>query len=279
MGAVDFSIDMRLVETLRGMLPISVFVETGTFEGEAVARARESFEEIHSIELSDHYYALATERFADDARVTLYHGNSSHVLNALRPKLEDKAVLYWLDAHWCVADEAAGEESQCPLLDELAALRSLNAESVVLIDDARLFLATPPYPHESSHWPRLQEVLERLLGLSPDHELMVVNDVIVFFPGAALAAVSSYAKSYGTDWLARLHQLAVLEQVRDQLEAVAAERLTALEELARECDLQAATASERLAVIEELTRERDLAAQAAEQRALRRGESRQIDAR
>ena len=114
-------------------------------------------------------------------------------------------------------------------------------------------------------------MLEQLLKLSPDHELMVVNDVIVFFPGAALAAVSNHAKSYGTDWLARLHQLAVLEQVRDQLEAVAAERLAALEELAREYDLQAAAASERLAVIEELTRERDLAAQAAARLAHRRG--------
>ena len=266
MGAVDFSIDMRLVESLRRVLPISVFVETGTFEGEAVARARESFEEIHSVELSDHYYAQATERFAGDARVTLYHGDSSHVLSALRPTLENKAALYWLDAHWCVADEAAGEESQCPLLEELAALKDLNAESVVLIDDARLFLATPPYPHESSHWPRMQEVLERLLRLSSDHELMVVNDVIVFFPAAALTAASDYAKSYGTDWLAQVHQLAVLEHARDQLEDVAAERLAAIEELAHERDLQAATARERLAAIEELAHERDFQAATARER-------------
>ncbi len=40
MGAIDFSIDVRLVECLRRELPISVFVETGTFEGEAIARYR-----------------------------------------------------------------------------------------------------------------------------------------------------------------------------------------------------------------------------------------------
>lgn len=293
MGAVDFSIDMRLVETLRRVLPISVFVETGTFEGEAVARARESFDEVYSIELSDHYHARAAERFAGDAGVRLYHGDSSRVLASLRPTLEDKATLYWLDAHWCVADETAGEQSQCPLLDELTALGRLNTESVVLIDDARLFLATPPYPHEASNWPRLQEVVERLLLLSSDHELMVVNDVIVFFPGAALTAVSDHARSYGIDWLAQLHRLAELEHERDQLAGIAIERLEAIEsltraaedratlieqlkaalatidELTRERDLQATTAAERLAAIEELMDERDrLVAEALEHAAL-----------
>lgn len=266
MGAVDFSIDMRLVETLQRVLPISVFVETGTFEGEAVARVRESFAEIHSIELSDHYHARAAERFAGDARVALYHGDSSHVLESLRATLEDKAVLYWLDAHWCAADETAGERSQCPLLDELAALGRLNAESVVLIDDARLFLATPPYPHEASDWPRFQQVLQRLLLLSSSHEIMVINDVIVFFPGLVLASVSDYARLHGTDWLAQLHRLRELTQERDSLAGVAVERLEAIESLTRDRDAQSATAEERLAAIEKLERERDLQTRAAAER-------------
>jgi hypothetical protein len=223
-GAVDFSIDTRLVACLQRALPISVFLETGTFEGEAIARVRDLFDEIHSIELSEHYYAQAADRFADDTRVRLYHGESSHVLNSLRPLLEDKAVLYWLDAHWCVGDETAGAHSQCPLLEELAALGRLNAKSALLIDDARLFLATPPEPHESSDWPRFQEVLQRLLALSPSHEIMVINDVIVFFPEAVLEAVSEYARSHGTDWLVELH-------LREVYEHAAAERLEGIEQL------------------------------------------------
>ena len=36
MGAVHFSIDPRLLARLRDLLPLKVFVETGTYEGESV---------------------------------------------------------------------------------------------------------------------------------------------------------------------------------------------------------------------------------------------------
>jgi hypothetical protein len=259
MGAVDFSIDTKLVECLRQALPISVFVETGTCDGEAIARVRELFDEIHSVELADGYYALAADRFADDPHVRLYHGDSSDVLGSLRPALEEKGVLYWLDAHWCVADETAGKHSQCPILRELEALVRLNEDSVVLIDDARLFLATPPHPHEASDWPRFQQVLERLRVLGPAHELMVINDVIVFFPVVARAAVSEHAQSHAIDWLAEQHHARALEQERDSLARVAAERLEAIESLTR-------AAEERLAALEASERERAALARTAEER-------------
>lgn len=260
MGAVDFSIDRKLVESLRESLPLDVFVETGTFEGEAVARVRELFGEIHTVELSDHYHAVATERFAADPHVTVHHGDAPRVLEELRPSLEGKSVLYWLDAHWCVADETAGEQSQCPLLDELASLGRLDETSVVLVDDARLFLATPPAPHEVSAWPRFHEVAQALARLGPAHELMVVNDVIAFFPPAALPAVTRYARTHGIDWLAELHQRRELERERDKLAAVAAERLEAMESISAEAEERLrvieelkAAADERLATIKELT--------------------------
>lgn len=258
MGAVDFSIDTRLVDCLQRALPMRVFVETGTLEGEAITRVRDSFDEIHSIELSHYYYAHAVDRFAGDPHVRLYHGDSRRALASLRPTLADRAVLYWLDAHWCVADETEGERSQCPLLDELAALGSLNGESVVLIDDARLFLATPPYPYEASDWPGFHQVLQKLLPLSSSHEIAVINDVIIVFPSAIRTALSEHAKSYGIDWLAQVQSRAELEHERDALVETAAERLAAIEKLTCECDLQANAAQERLALIEELEREAEL---------------------
>ena len=119
----------------------------------------------------------------------------------LRSKLSDAGALYWLDAHWCAAGEAAGESSQCPLLDELSAIGKLNDRSVILIDDARLFLAPPLSPHEISQWPTFHEILSRLLSMGTGHELMVINDVIAFFPASANSALVSHAQAYGTDWL------------------------------------------------------------------------------
>jgi hypothetical protein len=244
LGAVNFSFDSELVTYLRRVLPLAIFVETGTFEGESVARALSLFEEIHSVDLSEHYYSEAAQRF-DQEGVHLYHCESSTILRSLRSRLKDRSVLYWLDAHWCVAEDAAGSESQCPLLAELTAIEKLNNESVILIDDARLFLCTPPRPHESSHWPRLQQVIETLTALSTSHQVMVVNDVMIYFPDAVEALIADYARECGIDWLASLRRLDALEEEHRVLHTALDERLREIESLTR-------VAEERLALINEL---------------------------
>jgi len=246
MGAIDFSIDVELVKRLRQTVPFDVFVETGTFEGEAVARMLPFFGEIHSIELSDKFYAEAGARFRDEPAVHLHLGDSARKLRSLRARLERSSVLYWLDAHWCVAESTAGESSQCPLLDEVAAIGKLNDRSVLLIDDARLFLSPPPPPHQSSDWPRFQQVLHGLLDLSRAHEIMVINDVIAFFPSALATSMVDPGRAQSVDILASLGRVAALEQEREVLTAALEERLDAMVELTR-------AAEERLAIIEELS--------------------------
>lgn len=234
MGAVDFSINPRLIEYLREYVPLDLFVETGTFTGDSVRSVLELFDEIHTIELSPDLYAAAVEQFADNANVNVHHGDSADVLGRLRPEMSGRSVLYWLDAHWCVADDTAGEQSQCPLLGELAAIEELNDSSVVLIDDARLFLCTPPHPHEVSQWPRFQQIVETLFTIGSAHEIAVVNDVIAFFPKATAPAVAAYAQAHAVDWLDVLGRLASLEQQREDLMRILDERLALIERLDRD---------------------------------------------
>lgn len=235
MGAVSFSIDVTMVELFLRSLPLTIFVETGTFEGDAAALMLPHFEEIHTIELSDEYYTKAVERFRSCDTITVHHDDSVRALTALRPRLEDESVLYWLDAHWCLADDTAGVHSECPLLAEFDAIGNLNSRSVVMIDDARLFLCTPPKPHETAHWPRFQEVNRRLNSLSPDgHEMMVINDVIVFFPVGVVSDVSEFAHANSIDWLVALRQLEALERDREDTMRTLAERLTLIEEMSAE---------------------------------------------
>lgn len=246
MGAFTFSISRSLVAQLKSALPLRVFVETGTFEGDAIATVRDLFDEVHSIELSNTYYEQARSRFAADAAVHLYHGNSPDVVRHLRSRFANASTLFWLDAHWCVADETAGETSQCPLLEELDSIGKVNGESVILIDDARLFLTTPSRPYEATAWPRLQQVIDSLASLGSSHEIMVINDVMVYFPSSIIDSVSSYARNEGVDWLAQMHQLRELEQIRDGLARAAEDRLEAINELTR-------IAEERQSIIEELS--------------------------
>jgi GT2 family glycosyltransferase len=219
MGAVTFNIDSKLLDALCGVQKFDMFCETGTFHGDTVELARPHFPRLISIELSESLHAEATKRFQSWDSIEIRHGSSARILNELRGELSAKSVFYYLDAHWCVAVDTAGQASQCPLLDELAAIRVLNEESVVLIDDARLFLAPPAYPHEVSQWPGLDEIIRSLRALSDAHRIAVVNDVIVFFPAAMSLAVERYARDNGVDWLQAFKAIECCSQLKEKITA------------------------------------------------------------
>jgi glycosyltransferase involved in cell wall biosynthesis len=217
MGAINFSLDPRLVASLQSALPLKAFVETGTYRGDTVAALASSFDKLVSIELSDSFWTNAAKRFQGYPHIQILQGASPEKLRGLRAELQSIGTLYWLDAHWCAATDTAGELSQCPLLDELSAIGNLNGDSVILIDDARLFLAPPLAPHEISHWPSFHRVVATLLSLSSGHELMVVNDVIAFFPIKAKAEMEAYARFHGVDWLSAGYALKQSEILMPQL--------------------------------------------------------------
>jgi len=136
-------------------------------------------------------------------------GDSAHILVDLMPRLKNRSVLFWLDAHWCADEQTAGAHSQCPLLEELEAIKVLHAESVIVIDDARLFFCAPPKPYEVDQWPGFDIVLRKLHELSCDHEVMAVNDMLIFHPPQIRHHLKSYAHEHSIDWLA------VLDKGRD----------------------------------------------------------------
>jgi hypothetical protein len=249
MGAVSFSIDPSLVSELKKVLPLETFVETGTFEGDTVEKVLNLFDSVYSVELSEEYYRKVAERFRNRSNVFISHGPSPEFLQNLKPKLAGISVLYWLDAHWCVADKTAGGTSQCPLLEELDAIGTLGAQSVVVIDDARLFLCPPPFPHEVAHWPRLDRVLQKLSALDKEHEIAIANDVIIFFPAAARAAVERYAYEHSVNWLTVLDKSRDYDALLTQLKEKERE-LEASVEKDKEIDRLKAAAEERAKVIE-----------------------------
>jgi len=221
MGAVRFSIDPGLVGMLAAELRLNSFVETGTYEGASVRAVLPFFDEIHTIELSDELRSQAEEAFAESPQVHVHGGRSEEALGKLVPKIRNKGkrTLFWLDAHWSDEPASAGEDQACPLLGELAAIETLGTDSVVLIDDARLFLAPPPSPADPDQWPELEEVLSALSELSDQHEPLVIDDVIVFFPRKVGDAVRRYARESGTDWLAEIGRARQSNQRLAALEA------------------------------------------------------------
>jgi hypothetical protein len=207
MGAIHFSIDPDLARLLRDSLDLSLFVETGTFKGDSVALVRSLFKELHTCELSPALHAAAAERFARDGGVHCHLGPAPEILLEIAAQNAGHPILYWLDAHWCSASDTAGEESQCPLLEELDAIHPLHSYSVVWIDDARYFMAPPPEPLVSAGWPSFQQVLDRLQRISPSgqHRLVFANDTILFHPVGISDQIDAYLRRHGADWLQITH--------------------------------------------------------------------------
>ncbi len=241
MGAISFNLDQGLVRELQRLLGFTHFVETGTFRGESLAAVQGLFTRCLSVELSPEYHAVARERFAGVPNVTVLLGDSAQVLAAQRSVYTGHPTLFWLDAHWCAAENSAGEKSQCPLLEEIAAIGHLDGKSAILIDDARLFLGPPPKPHEISAWPTLDAVATALHRTSAEHTLVHYNDVLLFIPAGILPALRPFLQEHTANLLTLADKArdydSVLTQAREKekelsaLHAVADERMKLIQRL------------------------------------------------
>jgi hypothetical protein len=211
MGAISFSLDEKLVEFLVRQLPFTLFVETGAFRGDSLALASRFIPNCRSVEMSPEWFEKVRVRFQGQSNIQVFHDDSPSFLRQHHGEFASQATLFWLDAHWCEAEHTSGQTSQSPLLAELTALQSLHPDSVVLIDDARLYLCAPPRPHHCADWPDFHSVLTALLSLGSSHRVIVLNDVIVFYPGRIVAAMNEYAHNQGVDWLLITHLLHACE--------------------------------------------------------------------
>jgi hypothetical protein len=182
---------LELVVALGRGLGIRNAVETGTAEGHGTALLARAFDRVTTIELSYDQHTLAADRLKGNESVTLLHGDSREILPAVVRASEP--TLYWLDGHWMGQGGALGQDLQCPLLDELEALRGGHPDDCILIDDARFFIASPPPPFDADQWPSLVDVIDRLRDIRPQSHVTVVNDVVIAVPDTARAIVDAYA--------------------------------------------------------------------------------------
>lgn len=82
----------------------SFFVETGCYIGDGIADALSAgYENIISIEISEHYQKICLERFKNNQNVNIIIGDSCEVLyNTI--KNIDKPITFWLDGHFSRAN-------------------------------------------------------------------------------------------------------------------------------------------------------------------------------
>src|SRR3954452_18364513 len=180
-----------LAASLRDALGLRRGIETGTLHGGGARLMGELFDSAASIELSPELHAAASAELAGAPNVEILLGDSREVL----PTLVDPEVptLFFLDGHWS-GGETAGEEFECPVLGEVAALTPGHRDDCVVIDDARLFTASPPPPHDPEKWPTIAELFDALRTAKPGHHVTVLQDVVVAVPASVKPIVDEWGR-------------------------------------------------------------------------------------
>ena len=160
MGVFYPGVPQEHVAWMQAKFGLRHFVETGTFRGKTAAWAADRFAQVTTIEAFKPLYETAKARYQARSNIDFRLGDTCAVLSALVPTLQSPA-LFWLDAHWSGAG-TAGEGNECPVMEELAIINQSPLPHIILIDDARLFLAPPAAPSIAEQWPDILTVYSAL---------------------------------------------------------------------------------------------------------------------
>ena len=196
MGLINFGVPEEEIEFLKHIMKLDVFVEGGTYKGGTAKSMGKKFRKIFTIEKSDIMFEIAKENLKDTNNITLLKGDTREHLDSIIANNEN--ILFWLDAHWSGGD-TYGEEDECPLIEELNIIFKYNKNYVILIDDARLFLAPPPYPHNFNNWQSLTDIMK---AIPESWELIEFEDVIYLFP----KEINNEFKSFLQSIITKQHQ-------------------------------------------------------------------------
>lgn len=179
MGIISFSIPKELVLKFVHFKEIDNFIETGTYKGATSFWAAQHFKKVYTIEIDEGISKETASKVDCPNNIEFLIGNSKDVLPELVENKLSGTCFFWLDGHWCM--EAGGKEEECPLIAELEAIKSIQ-NAIIFIDDARCFLGPLPPPHDSSHWPRIDQIFIKISQLFPDHRFTIQDDVIIVIP-------------------------------------------------------------------------------------------------
>jgi hypothetical protein len=190
MGMTRIGPPVELLREIGNRFRVEKFIETGTFRGNTAVWAGSVYKSVVSIENSLPLYEAAKTKYGDAKNIEFVLGHSAEKLKEIVARLAEPCV-FWLDAHWSGGD-TYGEGDECPIVEEIEAINCSSHDHFVLIDDARLFMAPPPPPHDPRKWPTILQLLEALSQRS--RYTVIIQDVIVAVPESARSTVMEYCQ-------------------------------------------------------------------------------------
>jgi hypothetical protein len=195
-GEVFWGLHAPLAARLVRRFDLKVAVETGTYFGAGALQLASLCDRVWSIERDGELAEFAQETYAHVGNLTIVQGDSAECMERVLLEV-DEPTLFFLDAHWFRLSPRADValSPQCRVLEELEAIRSCCRHierSVVMVDDALMFLGALPRPFVRKDFPSIIDVIDRLRGLSPSFHVLVTDDVIIAGPSAVQQVAAGY---------------------------------------------------------------------------------------
>lgn len=134
------AINRELLKELKKTHNPEVFFETGFYHGHSTEYAlEEGFEKVYSIELLKRFVDHGNEKFEkeiSEGRVNIIFDDSANLKNHVSD-LQNKKVLFWLDAHLDNGRQGAVKQPEfiCPAIREIEALTDFKVKPIILVDD------------------------------------------------------------------------------------------------------------------------------------------------
>jgi hypothetical protein len=183
----DTAVPWWQVVSLRNRFYLKNFVETGTGYGDTSLAATHLFQKVWTVEIVPGVFnqqRTELQQAAQQGKVIRENGNTVDVLRRWMPDLDAAGPsLFYLDAHWPGMGDKIGTE--CPLLEELEVIcrREAFRRDVVMIDNAGLFINTPPPPHDPEQWPTEEAIRECVKLNAPEGTCFAVYfDTFIISP-------------------------------------------------------------------------------------------------
>lgn len=182
---VESNFPRWLIRALSVRFGIRSFVETGTLEGHTAALAASIIPVVHTIEISPAMYQKAIPECRTNANIHRHLGSSVDVIPQILAGLP-QPTLWYLDGHWSGIGKKLGPE--CPVLQELQYLKD-RPQDVIVVDDARLFIAPPGPPHDPEQWPNMNQVIEAMRSTDGSRSVQLCIDSLIGTPYPLFAIV------------------------------------------------------------------------------------------
>ena len=184
MGDVYWGVHLPLA-SLISRNGVRFAVETGTFFGSGSVHLACLFERVWTIEKNPSLFKMCKSLYGHIDNIEFVNASAARGLEEILHSAPSPMLLF-LDAHWFpnpALDESRSGSPilQCELLDEITVIaryQRANQGSIIIVDDADMFLGSLPPIFDDSQFPSISSIINALRDEFGADVVEVIDDVI-----------------------------------------------------------------------------------------------------